>query len=380
MRMMPIERAAILLVSAGVAAGCSKEAPAPPRPPPQVSVVAIAPQTIPQVLSFVAQTESSRQVDIVARVSGFLDRIAYREGELVKEGEVLFELDPKPFQAQLDAAKGELLAQRARFATAKANLDRVKPLAAQDALSRADLDRAQGEHDSAAAAVFSAGAKVREAELNLGYTVIRAPVLGFASRATQRQGAYINAMSDGARLTYVAAVDPMWVNFSVSQNQMTRIRSEVAASRVVLPKEDTLEVALVLSDGSAYPEKGRINFADPSFSQDTGAFLVRAVIPNPQRALRPGMFVTAKVEGITRPNAIVIPQLAVQQGSKGHLVFVVKTDNSAEVRPVVVGDYYGDKDIIIVEGLKAGERVVTEGVLKVMPGKPVQIAPAQPKP
>jgi membrane fusion protein (multidrug efflux system) len=299
----------------------------------------------------------------------------------VKEGDVLFELDRKPFQAQLDSAKGELLAQRARFTTAKANLERVKPLAEQDALSRADLDRAQGEYDSAAAAVFSAGAKLREAELNLGYTVIRAPVLGLASRATQRQGAYINSMSDGARLTYVAAIDPMWVNFSVSQNQMARIRSEMAAGRVALPKDEVLQVTLVLSDGSAYPEKGKIDFADPSFSQDTGAFLVRAVIPNPERALRPGMFVTARVEGIVRPGAIVVPQLAVQQGSKGHLVYVVKTDNVAEVRPVVVGDYYGDKDIIILEGLKPGERVVTEGVLQVVPGKPVQIAPAQkPKP
>src|SRR5262249_15882787 len=150
-------------------------------------------------------------------------------------------------------------AQRARFATAKANLDRIKPLAAQDAVSRADLDRAQGEYDSASAAVFSAGAKLREAELNLGYTVIEAPVPGLASPALQRPGAYINAMSDSAKLTYVAAVDPMWVNFSVSQNQMTRIRNETAAGRVVMPKGQMLQVALVLSDGSTYPEKGTID-------------------------------------------------------------------------------------------------------------------------
>ena len=337
-------------------------------------MLAVAPHTIPHLISFVAQTESSQQVDIVARVSGFLDKIAYREGELVQPGQVLFELDQKPFQAQVDAAKGELLAQRARFTTARANLERVKPLVAQDAVSRADLDRAQGEYDSAAAAVFSAGAKLREAEFNLGYTVIHAPVLGLAGRALQRQGAYINAMSDSAKLTYVAAVDPMWVNFSVSQNQMTRIRNETAAGRVAMPKDQKLQVALVLSDGSTYAEKGSIDFADPSFSQDTGAFLVRAVIPNPQHVLRPGMFVTAKVEGIVRPDAIIVPQLAVQQGSKGHLVYVVKTDNTAEMRPVVVGDYYGDKDIVIVEGLKAGERVVIDGVLKVVPGKPVQIA------
>ena len=376
MSKMPVLRAAITLLIAAIAAACSETAPPPQRPAPQVSVLTVTPQTIPYAMTFVAQTESSRQVDIVARVSGYLDEIAYREGELVKEGQVLFQLDRKPFQAQLDAAKGELAAQQARFTTAKANLERVKPLAEQDALSRADLDRAQGEHDSAAAAVFAARAKVREAELNLGYTVMRAPVLGMASRSLQRQGAYINAMSDSARLTYVAALDPMWVNFSVSQNQMVRIRNEISAGRAAMPKGEVLPVTLVLSDGSAYSEKGKIDFADPSFSQDTGAFLVRAVVPNPDHALRPGMFVTARVEGIVRPNAIVVPQLAVQQGSKGHLVYVVKPDNTAELRPVVVGDYYGEGEIVIVEGLKPGERVVTEGVLQVVPGKPVQIVPA----
>jgi membrane fusion protein (multidrug efflux system) len=355
-------------------AGCSKEQPAAERPAPQVGVVAVAPATIPYVVSFVAQTESSRQVQIVARVSGFLDKIAYQEGELVKEGQLLFQLDQKPFQAQLDAARGELLAQKARFSTAKANLDRVKPLAEQDALSRADLDRAQGDYDAANAAVFAANAKVREAEINLGYTVIRAPVTGFASRSLQRQGAYINAMSDSAQLTYVAAVDPIWVNFSVSQNQMGQLRDEITTGRVVAPKDQNFEVELILPDGAVYPNKGRINFADPSFSQDTGSFLVRAVVPNPKRDLRPGMFVNAKVHGYTRPNAVVVPQLAVQQGSNGHLVYVVKPDNTAELRPVVVGDYYGDGGIVILEGLNVGDRVVTDGALKVVPGKPVQMA------
>ncbi|MFL6570952.1 MAG: efflux RND transporter periplasmic adaptor subunit [Burkholderiales bacterium] len=369
-------RVATLFLAVTIAAGCSKEAPAPQRPAPQVSVSTVTPQTIPHVMTFVAQTESSRRVDIVARISGFLERIAYREGELVKEGQVLFELDRKPLQAQLDAAQGQVLAQEARFATAKANLERTKPLAEQDALSRADLDRAQGDYDAAAAAVFGAKAKLREAEINLGYTIIRSPVTGLAGRALQRQGSYVNAMAESAQLSYVVAIDPVWVNFSVSQNQMTRIRSEMALGRVAMPEGRALQVALALSDGAAYPAKGTVDFADPSFSQDTGAFLVRAVVPNAMRVLRPGMFVTAKVEGLLRPDAIVIAQLAVQQGPKGHFVYVVKPDDVAELRPIVVGDYYGDKDIVIVEGLKAGERVVTDGVLKVVPGKPVQVVPA----
>ncbi|MGH8688621.1 MAG: efflux RND transporter periplasmic adaptor subunit [Burkholderiales bacterium] len=366
-------RAVSVLAAAFLAHACSKEAPPPPRPAPQVTVITATPKTIPYVVTFVAQTESSHQVDIVARVSGYLDKIAYREGELVKQGQVLFQIDARPFQAQLDAAKGELLAQQARYATAKATLARVKPLAAQDAVSKADLDKAQGENDAANAAVFAAEAKVKEQALNLAYTTIRSPVTGLASKSTQRQGAYINAVSEGAKLTYVATLDPMWVNFSVSQNQMAKMKELTEKKLLVPPPGQAYGVELVMSDGSLYPEKGKISFADPSFSQETGSFLVRAVLPNPDNALRPGMFVTARVLGATQPDAIVVPQLAVQQGSNGHLVYVVKKDGTAELRPVVVGDYEGKKDIVIQSGLQAGDRVVVEGALKVVPGQPVKI-------
>jgi membrane fusion protein (multidrug efflux system) len=360
-------------LAALAAAGCSKEAPPPQRPPPEVTVITVEPRNIPFTPNFVAQTESSRQVNIVARVSGYLDRIAYQEGEVVKEGQLLFQLDPKPFQAQLGAARGELQAQQARFTTAQANLGRVKPLAQQNALSQSDLDKAQGEFDSAKAAVYSAQAKVTEAELNLGYTTIRSPVTGLASRAVQRQGAYVNAQSESANLTYVAAIDPIWVNFSVSQNQAARWRNEMSKKLLIEPKNRDFEIEIVLSDGAVFPYRGKINFADPSFSQDTGSFLVRAVLPNPKRELQPGMFVTAYLKGALRPDAIVVPQLAVQQGSNGHVVYVVKPDGTAEVRPVVVGDYFGEKEIVILTGLYAGDRVVVDGVLKVVPGQPVKI-------
>lgn len=361
------------LLAVAMLGACGKPAPPPQRPAPMVSVVPVKPQTIPYVPTFVAQTESSQLVDIVARVSGFLDEIAYDEGELVKKGQLLFQLDPKPFRAQLEAAQGELLAQQARHKTADANLRRIKPLAEQNALPQSDLDRAQGEFDASKAAVHSARAKVTEADLNLGYATIRSPVTGLASRALQRQGAYINSLSPESKLTYVAAIEPMWVTFSVSQNQMAALRKQTAKKQLIAPKDKNYEVEIVMPDGSAYPERGKISFADPSFSQETGSFQVRAVLPNPERALRPGMFVTARVHGTVRPDAIVVPQLAVQQGSNGHLVYVVKEDGTAEVRPVVVGDYYGEKDIVIVTGLRAGDRVITEGALKVVPGQPVKI-------
>jgi membrane fusion protein (multidrug efflux system) len=379
MNIVPRETLVIaVLFPAVLLVACSRDEPTKPaaaqRPAPEVVAMTIAPQTIPYVSTFVAQTESSRQVDIVARVSGFLDRIAYQEGEVVREGQVLFQLDPKPFEAQLEAARGEMQAQQARFTTAAANLNRIKPLAQQNALSQADLDRAQGEFDSSKAAVYSAQAKVKEAELNLGYTTIKSPVTGLASRALQRQGAFVNAMSESAKLTYVAAVDPIWVNFSVSQNQAATWREMYASGELVRPPNSDYIVDLIMPDGRRYPQRGRINFADPSFSQDTGSFLVRAVLPNPQKELRPGMFVTAEVHGAMRPNAIIVPQLAVQQGSNGHLVYVVNAQGAAEVRPVVVGDYVGEKDIVITKGLAAGDRVVIDGVLRVVPGQPVKVS------
>jgi membrane fusion protein (multidrug efflux system) len=366
-------RAAVVGLCALLLAACSKEEAAPQRPPPVVSVITVTPQAIPYIATFVAQTESSQQVDIVARVSGFLERIAYVEGDLVKEGQLLFQLDRKPFEAQLEAAKGEVLAQQARFTTAEATLKRVKPLAQQNAMSQADLDKAQGEYDAARAAVFSAQAKLKQAELNLGYTTIRSPVTGFSGKALQRQGAYINAVGESARLSYVAAVEPMWVTFSMSQNQLAQIRELVQKGQLIPPKNQDFEVQLVLSDGTPYPHTGKINFASPTFSQDTGSFQVRAVLPNPKRELRPGMFVTANVKGGTRPKAIIVPQLAVQQGAKGHVVYVVKEDGTAELRPVVVGDYSDQKGILIASGLSAGDRVVVEGALKVVPGQPVKI-------
>jgi membrane fusion protein, multidrug efflux system len=341
----------------------------------EVAAVALIPKDLPVVRTFVAQTESSRAVDIVARVSGFLDRIAYAEGRLVQEGQVLFQLDQKPFLAQLDAARGELKQQEARSWTARANYKRIKPLAADNAVSQSDLDRATGEMHAAAAAVFAAQAKVKEAELNLSYATIRSPVTGIASKANLREGAYINSISPEAKLTYVAALEPMWINFSVTQNQMAERREEIEKGRLSVPERDEYEVEIVLSNGMVYPERGRISFADPSFSPQTGTFLVRATVPNPKGRLRPGMFVTAKLEGDVRPRAILVPQKAVQQGANGHFVYLVSSNNTAELRPVIVGEYVGE-EWVIKEGLHGGERVVVEGLQRLAPGAPLKLAEA----
>ena len=366
----------LVLASLVLLVACSSEKPPVQQAAPEVGVISVAPRPVPYSASFVAQTESSRQVEIVARVAGFLDRIAYAEGDFVKEGQLLFQIDPKPFKAQLDAAQGALEAQKARMNTAEATLRRVKPLAEQNALSQADLDRATGDFEVAMAAVHTAFAKVREAELNLEYATIRSPVSGSAGRALQREGAYVGGAVETAKLTYVAALDPIWVTFSISQNQSSKLREMIDKKLITPPANDNYEIELILPGDKVYPYRGKINFADPSFSQETGSFMVRASVPNPKKDLRPGMFVTVNMHGAVRPSAVVIPQLALQQGAKGHFVLVANAQDKVDIRPVTVGTYAGDNEIVIEHGLQAGDRVIVDGFARLAPNAPVKPVPA----
>ena len=358
-------------------AACDRPTPPAPRAPVPVVVQQVEARTIPVVTSRVAQTESSRQVEVVARVSGFLEEITYREGGLVQAGDVMFQMDRKPFEAQLDMAQGEVAASLARLETAAANLERTKPLAAADALSQSDLDSAVGEYRAAEAAVYTARARLRQAELNLDYATIRSPVTGMAGAAQQREGTYLNAQGASANLAYVAQLDPIWVNFSVSQNEAARRIEREAAGLYVPPEEDRYQVEVVLQGGRVFPHQGELNFADPSYDRRTGTFTVRATVPNPDLALRPGMFVTARLKGAQRPNAIVVPQRAVQKSADGHVVWLVNAEGRAEIRPVFVGDWVGD-DWLIERGLRGGETLVTDGFQRLAPGVPVTPVPALP--
>ena len=364
-----------VLAAAGLLAACGEPPEKPAPQPTEVAVITVEPRDVPFIVNRVAQAESSRQVEVVARVSGFLDEIAYQEGVLVEEGQVMFEMDRAPFQAQLDAARGELQASKARLLTANANLDRTRPLAEADALSQSDLDQAVGEQKAAEAAVYAAQAAVKTAELNLGYATIRAPVTGLAGRALQREGAFLNAQSESANLTFVAQVDPIWVNFSVSQNELAKVRRQERAGTLVPPEGNRYQVEVVMSDGEVYPELGLVDFADPTLDQRTGTFMVRSVVPNPDATIMPGMFVTARLIGATRPNAIVVPQKAVQQSPNGHIVWLVKDKGVAEARPVVTGDWIGE-DWIIEQGLSGGETLIVEGFQRLGPGAPVKPVPA----
>jgi len=355
-------------------AACEKQEVKAPPAPVEVNAIKVEPRTVPVSTSFVAQIESSHQVEVVARVNGFLDKILYREGDVVKQGQTLFLMDKKPFVAQVEAARGALENHKARLWTAQANLNRIQPLAALDAASQSDLDNAIGAVKSAEAAVHSAQANLDEAELNLSYTVIKAPVTGVTGQALVREGTYLTA-GPGGHLSYVAQIDPIWVNFSVSQNQLAAARQQEAAGLLVPPPNHEFLIDLELSGGEKYPHSGKVSFIAPSFNTDTGTFLVRAELPNPKATLQPGMFVKATATGATRPNALVVPQRAVQQSSNGHVIYLVSSQGTTEVRPVVVGDWVG-QDWVIEDGLKPGDQVITDGFQRLAPGAPVKVAAA----
>jgi len=359
-----------VLTLMGLMAGCT-EPEKPPPPVPEVTVMQVQPKDTPVTFEFVGMTESSQQVEIRARVDGFLEERLYTEGSIIKKGQVMFKMDRKPFEAQLASAKGALAQQKARLWTARANLKRIIPLAEANALSKKDRDDAQGRFNAAAAAVDMAQADVETAELNLGYTTMYAPVSGIASFARIQNGAYLSPSN--SLLTYVALLDPMWVNFSVSEDEMLKFRGELKSGRLrSLGGANAASVEIVMADGSVYPEIGRIFFQDANYNTETGTFLVRATFPNPGDVLRPGQFVRARLRGPIRPNAILVPQQAVLQGAKGFFVWLVDKDGNAQIRNVEVGDWQND-NWFVFEGLSAGESLITDGIVHLSVGKPVKV-------
>ncbi len=360
------------IIAVFLLSGCGSQTKTPPQPPPVVAIIEVERRDVPVTFEYVAQTQSSHLVNIQARVSGFLDRRLYTEGAVVKKGQVLFQMDEKPFVAQLDMARAALARQQAAMETARLDLERTKPLTEQNALSQKDLDDATGHFQSAAAAVEQARAQVETARLNLSYTTITSPVTGVSSSAQQTDGTYIGPQN--SLLTTVAVLTPMWVNFSISENEMQRYREQVKKGLLRPPGAGRYTIEVVLVDGSLFPHKGRITFAEPSYNAQTGTFLIRASVDNPDGLLRPNQYVRARLQGAIRPNAILIPQRAVQQGSKGHFVWVVGKDSKVEQRPVAVGEWHGD-DWFIFEGLNAGERVVVDGGVSLGPGMVISTKP-----
>ena len=342
-------------------------------PPAEVNVATVQPQTLPVTLEYTGQTAGSREVEVRARVTGILLKRNFVEGASVKQGESLFTIDPAPFQAAVARTEADVVAAQARYDQAKRNAARLKPLYAEKAVSQKEYDDAVSAESIGAADVKAAQARLVEAKLNLEYTRVEAPVSGVTTRALPSEGTLVSGPN--VLLTSVVQVDPIWVNFGIPDNEQARLQKESAAGRLALPKN--FEVELRLADGSAYPRKGRLSFADVRISPATGTREARAELPNPDRALRPGQFVRVILHGATRPNALTVPQRAVLEGPQGKFVYVVDDKSTAQPRPVQAAEWSGES-WVITEGVKPGERVIVDGLLKLGPGAPVKIAEQKP--
>jgi len=350
----------VLITSLLLITGCSEEQSSTVPPPRPVQFIEIQSADMPAQFEFSGRTASSRLVEIRARVSGFLDDIVYREGSMVQQDDVLFRIDPQPFQARLNGALALQAQQQARLDNAQSLLNRVIPLAEARAVAQKELDDARALVAEASAALEGADAQVFEAELNLGYATIRSPVTGIAGAAALRQGALIGSSSES--LTQVAQIDPLWVEFSVAENQLLQSARRQRGGEIRFPEDDRFEVEVVLGDGTVHPETGRISFADAAISDRTGTLLFRAEIPNPEGSLRPGQFVRAILKGAVRPQAIVVPQRAVQQGPQGAFVWLANDNDEAEIRPVLTAAWINN-EWLIREGLFPGDRVIVDGLV-----------------
>jgi membrane fusion protein, multidrug efflux system len=353
--------------------GCDKgKITETPTGPPTVTVITVQPKDVPVSIEKIAQTQSSQLVNIQARVSGFLDKRCYTEGAMVKKGQLLFQIDPKPFQVEVVKAKAAVSKQETALDSASLNLARIKPLAEVNAVSKKDLDDATSRYKSESAQLEQTKAQLESARLNLSYTTITSPLAGITGAAQQTEGTYIS--SQNSLLTTVAAISPIWVNFSISENEMLKVRQQIAKGMLKPPQGGNYLVEVILADGTLFPDTGRITFASPDYNSQTGTFLIRASLDNPAGALRPNQFVRVRLKGAIRPQALLLPQRAVQQGPKGHFVWVVAKDNKVEQRPVTVGAWEGN-EWFIFEGVKGGETVVVDGGIALRPGLQVTVQP-----
>jgi len=337
-----------------------------------VSAMKVKEQTIPADFTFVGVAESSHIVELRARVEGYLEDISYTEGSMVNEGKLMFTLDQRPFIDVVNEKNGDLAREKALLWNTQQQKNRMVPLYKQNAVSQRDYDNAIANELSAEANVKVAEAALEKAKVNLSYTEITAPVKGMASRAIFREGALIAPGRDSSLLTNIFVIDPIWVNFAVSEWDILDARTEQKEGRLQMPSKDAFDIEVVLADGTTMPADGKIDFLDPALQQSTSTMLVRSVLPNPKGWLKPGQFVQVVVKGAHYPNALMVPQSAVMMSQKGTMVFVIDKNGIAEARPVTTGTWY--KNFwIITKGLKDGDVVVAQGVNRVQQGSKVVI-------
>ena len=373
-------RFALLVLAALLPAACGPKQETPPSAPPVVLVVSATTADVPLFTEAIATLDGSTNTQIHSQVSGYLTKQAYTEGSVVKAGDLLFEIDPKPFQADLDKALATLANNQAQEKRTQQDLARYAALVKSGAVSQQEYQTELQNNISAQANVNAAQASVNTAQINLGYTKITSPIEGVAGRALPNLGDLINP---NTVMTTVSTVDPIQADFTLPE-QFYLDHADRIAKVSAMPMQDRPEsIQLILADGSDYPLKGRFYYVNRQVQTSTGAIQAYALFPNPNRLLRPGQY--TKVRGVTQQidNAMLIPQRCVTQLLNLNQVYVVKPDNTVEVRNVTLGDVAGS-NWIVTSGLQAGERVVVEGIQKCQEGMPVDpqpyVAPAEDQP
>lgn len=370
-------RLSVVLAALGAAAlfglaGCGKKeqphGPGPGGPGAQalpVTVIEARLQSMPVGIEAVGQSEGSKEVQVRSRVTGILLKQRYTEGDRVKAGAVLFLVDPAPYRIAVAQARAALAQARATFDQSKREEERLKPLAAEQAISGREYDNAVSTRKTAQAQLMVREADVRSAELNLGYTRVVAPISGVTGRAINSEGSLVTAGTDSALLTTISQTDPIWVRFSVDEREYARLRSN----------ERYAQVHLVLPDGRVYPEAGKLNYAASTVDRTLGTIQLRAEVPNPALAVLPGQFVRVRVT-IGEEQVVLVPQAAVATSERGKSVWVVGPDNKATPRPVEVGPWQGTS-WAIRKGLQPGDKVIVDNLIKLRPGIPVAPHPSQ---
>jgi len=347
------------------AAGCGRQQAGGAPRPPLVDVTDVIVRDVPVYAEWTASTDGLVNTTIRAQVQGYLVSRDYNEGDFVKKGQILFQIDPRPFQTALEQAKGNLGEQRARWRNAHANLERTKSLIEDDAISKKDLDDATGAEESSHSAMVASQAAVDKATLDLSFTTITSPISGIAGIARAQVG---NLVGPGSieELTTVSTVDPIKVYISMSEHQYLTLMHQGHW------QDGRVSLELILSDGILHPHKGSFAFADRQVDMSTGTIKVAALFPNPGNILRPGQFARVRAQTEVKKSALLVPQRAVTELQGSYQVAVVGPDNIVDIRRVKVAERI-DNLWVIDQGLRPGERVIAEGLQKAKPGSAVTV-------
>ena len=366
-------RTAIALAACLLATACGKQEAAAPPPPPQVIVADVVQQDVPVVMELVGQTKGSEDVDIRARVEGFLEDVAFAEGSMVKKGQVLYRIDPKPLQATLANSEADLATWQARLVKTQNDVKRLQPLAAKQAVSQQELDNAVAAENAARAQVDAQKASAEKSRLDLGYTTVTSPIDGLVGTTLVKAGSLVGR-GESTLLTTISNVDPILFRAGISEAEYLRL----ARRRDELRKEERpVPVDLVLADGSIHPQKGRFDAIERAVDPTTGTLTIQFTFPNPGGVVRPGQYGRARFVLETTKGALLVPQRAVQELQNLYSVATVGPDNKVQFRTVTVGPRVGSL-WVIASGLKGGEKVVVEGVQRLRDGAVVAPKAAPP--